>query len=92
MITQHRRYNTPPPELPVGTMSLTRFAWLSGIDTARLTNQVKRGLLEVTEHQVRSRVRRYFTPDQQRAAYAFWDRHGITYRKPAAARESEAAQ
>ncbi len=83
MTQSARRYNSPPVEFPVGTMSLTRFAWLYGVHPAVVTDQVKQGKLQAIERRAGSRIRRYFTPAQQRAALLFWDRSGMKYYKKA---------
>lgn len=85
-----RRYqNTPPIELPSGSMSLTRFAWLHGLRSEVITGHVRHGLYGCTDTSIPGRPRRYFTPDQQRVAMAFWDKQGIAYRTSVPAEKSE---
>jgi hypothetical protein len=76
--------------LPEGTVSLTRFVVQTRVSEGLITRHISLGHIEVIDVNWGVRRVRYFTPDQQRAAFAYWDKHGIAYRKPVAVRGSEA--
>jgi hypothetical protein len=87
--------NSPLHGLPEGTISFTRFALRCGVAPTALTRHIAQGIdgerIPVTKADFQERLCSYLTPDQQRAAFAFWDKHHVKYRKPVSARESEAA-
>lgn len=75
-------------EYPEGTMSAQEFAVRHGVRGYVLRQHIIDGIgddrIEVTPlafgadgHQ----VHRYLTPEQQGKALAFWDKHGVPYRK-----------
>lgn len=84
--------NSPLNSLPKGTLSLVRFASLVGVPISAVMKHVAPGIdgdrIEITKVLWQCRLCRYVTPDQQRAAMAFWDRHKVRCRKP---EESEVA-
>ncbi len=77
----------PLEELPEGTISLVYFAIKHNVAKHVINSHISDGIkgerIEVTRLPAGRQMRRYLTPDQQRKAMAFWDRHGIKYRKPA---------
>ncbi len=85
--------NSPLRHLPPGTVSFTRFLSQAGVKESDGVRSVIGGIdgerLEVTkiDDSATRRTVRYLTPEQQRAAYDFWKRHGIRHR----AQGSEAA-
>lgn len=78
--------NSPLNNLPKGSMAALRFALSVGVPESAMVRHMTRGIdgerLEVTKVIWQCRLCRYVTPDQQRAAMAFWDRHKVRYRKP----------
>jgi len=93
----HRHFHAASPrnDLPEGTLSLTQFILAAGVPYSIATRHVWQGLgierMSVTTTMRYGRVVCYVTPDQQRAAFEFWDKHGIKYRKPVLALEVEAS-
>jgi len=77
--------DSPLRSLPTGTMSLVRFASLTGVPLSRMVKHVVHGVdgerIEITKVICQCRLCRYVTPEQQKAAMAFWDRHGVSYRR-----------
>ena len=70
---------------PEGTMSAYEFATRRGVAVESLRNDILYGVdgerIEVTEIPRMNRLMRYLTPEQQKKALEFWDRHGVKYRK-----------
>ncbi len=68
-------------QTPPGTLSASRFAAMYCITPEMMSRYILIGIagerIEVTEVTLRRHVRRYLTPDQQDAALAFLDKHGI---------------
>lgn len=79
--------NSPLHNLPKGTVAITRFASMVGIAQSAIMRHVAPGIngdrIAVTKVIWQERLCRYVTPEQQQAAFVFWDKHGIKYRKPA---------
>jgi hypothetical protein len=81
---------TQAAKLPKGTLSMTKAVVAFRVPEALITRHIAQGHIEVTEFGGRMRrTYRYFTPDQQRKAMAYWDTAGVKYRKPAEAVPAE---
>jgi hypothetical protein len=86
--------NSPLHYLPEGSMALTKFAIICGVPQSVAMIHVLQGLggehLEVTKGMWKTRMCRYVTPEQQRKAFEFWDKHKVRYRRPVLAVQCEA--
>lgn len=72
-------------EYPKGTMSAQHFAIRHGVPELAFRQHIDVGIkgecVEAVKLSRGSLVWRYLTPEQQRAALAFWDRHNIKYQR-----------
>ncbi len=76
-------------EIPAGSISLTRFAWLHGVPLEVMASYAKQGKFEFIDKSIKKRIRRYFTPEQQQKALAFLECQGISCRPGMPAESAE---
>lgn len=76
----------PPVELPSGSLLLKDFAEKHGVNRRTFEDQVKKGIageqvatLVFANPKRADEVKRWLTPEQQRAAIDFWQRYGVAY-------------
>ena len=79
-----------PIDIPDGSMLFADFAAMYGVDRTTFRRHCTSGIqgdcVETIERPKpggrKGDIERWLTPDQQRAALAFWDRHRVKYWKP----------
>lgn len=96
-IEPHRKLGRPtgsvtaeiPQELPSGSLLLKDFASQHGVNRRTFEDHVRKGLngdyveaIVLPNPNRPGEVKRWLTPDQQRAAIEFWKRHNVTFTLP----------
>jgi hypothetical protein len=82
------RSESVPAEVPDGSLLFADFAEKYGVPRATFSHHIKVGIKgDMVASMKRSKPNRpehteyWLTPDQQRAALAYWERHGVKYRQ-----------